>query len=263
MSLVELPNGSKLYVESRGLPTGRAVVFVGGLGADRRVWYPLLDVKPNELESKFRIILYDWAGSGLSPIVNAPPSIESHAKDLALLVEHLNLESPYIVGHSVGSFIGAKYAVGNQKSISKLVLIGSPLSPAPAEVRTAQKQMAAVIKQVQSLEPIVERSVHAVVGPSSTNALALAYARVLLRAQPLEEYAANLEEAAKFEEHIEVEKLEIPVLVINGSRDQMAGDGSALSQAIRGSKREVIADIGHSVPIEAPDAVAKHLLAFL
>ncbi|KAF9504014.1 hypothetical protein BS47DRAFT_1386320 [Hydnum rufescens UP504] len=227
MSLVELPNGSKLYVESRGLATAHAIVFVHSVGADRRMWDPLLDVKPNELNR-------NSGSSCLSPIVNIPLSVESHAQDLDLLIRHLNLESPSIVGHSLGSFVSAEYAVGDQGSISQLLLISSLLSPRAKPARAAQKKTVAKIREAQSVEPVVESSIQALVGQPSTNALALSYSCVLMLAQSPDGYASNLAASSDFDEHIEVEKLEIPVLVINGGRDFIAGDGSRLSQAIRG-----------------------------
>jgi 3-oxoadipate enol-lactonase len=57
----------------------------------------------------------------------------------------------------------------------------------------------------------------------------------------------------------------VPTLVLVGALDQVAPRpyAEAIARAIPGARLEVFDDVGHVIPIEAPEALVAHLEAFL
>src|SRR5687768_18114112 len=91
-------NGKELAVEIDG--NGPAVLLVHGLGGTSNFW----QVQTDALAERFRVIRPDSAGAGRSPVADAI-SAESHAEDLAALLDELGIESAAVVGHSFGTLV--------------------------------------------------------------------------------------------------------------------------------------------------------------
>jgi 3-oxoadipate enol-lactonase len=94
-------NGATLHYRHRPTAGRPTIVFVNSLGTDMRIW--------NEVERLFGdaygFVLYDKRGHGLSELGDAPHKIETHAADLASLLDHLGVESAIVCGLSIGGVI--------------------------------------------------------------------------------------------------------------------------------------------------------------
>ena len=123
--------GKKLYfeVQGKGEPT---LLFVHGLMASSAVWREQLSC----FAQRYRVVTFDLTGYGQSA---KPDSIAYTSDvwfdDLDVLIEHLNLHKPILIGWSMGGAIGIGYAVTRPKALSKLVLVDTtPLLVAPPDV---------------------------------------------------------------------------------------------------------------------------------
>ena len=76
---------------------GPSLVFLHGLGADRTRWAPFTD----RLRGGFRCTTVDLPGHGESPAEGCN-AVEA-AMAVQELIGHLGIESPTIVGHSLGA----------------------------------------------------------------------------------------------------------------------------------------------------------------
>lgn len=95
-------NDITLHFQEIGGPAGApAVVFVNSIGSDFRIWRDVVV----RLAGKFRIVLYDFRGHGLSDTGAAPYAVADHAADLAGLIDQLLIEKAIVVGLSVGGQI--------------------------------------------------------------------------------------------------------------------------------------------------------------
>ena len=98
-------NGTVLHYQLIGAPAGKPVmVFVNSLGTDFRIWRDVIV----RLAGDFAIVVYDKRGHGLSGLGSAPDAIETHAADLAGLLDHLNVRGAIVRGLSIGRLISLR-----------------------------------------------------------------------------------------------------------------------------------------------------------
>lgn len=103
MPTLPLPD-VELYYELGGAPTApETVVFVNGLTMSTLAW---AGVEPH-FADRYRTLRYDCRGQGASGKPPGPYTPETHAADLALLLDGLELERVHLVGHSNGGLVSA------------------------------------------------------------------------------------------------------------------------------------------------------------
>ena len=94
------------HVTVRGPTQAPVVLLAHGLGCDQRFWSKLAA----RLENRFRLILFDYVGSGNSQREAYCPSrygkLEGYRDDLLEVRRALDLSQIHLVGHSIGSMIG-------------------------------------------------------------------------------------------------------------------------------------------------------------
>jgi 3-oxoadipate enol-lactonase len=105
-------NGTRLFyvdVDKRKDKTsGIPLVFVHGAGSSHLIW--ALQIKA--FSTEHRIIALDLSGHGKSDDVKGDPSIEAtFARDLAVLISHLELDRFILVGHSMGGGVVMAYTL--------------------------------------------------------------------------------------------------------------------------------------------------------
>ena len=102
----------------------QTLVLAHGFGCDQTVWRFMVPL----LQSRYRLVLFDFVGSGGSDLSAYDPqrhaNLEGYAQDLAQICTALGLEAPVFVGHSASSMIGALASVGDPGLFSRLVMIG-------------------------------------------------------------------------------------------------------------------------------------------
>jgi len=108
-------NGINLYYESHG--TGRPLVLLhGGLGSGE-MFGPVVPA----LAEHHQVILPDLQGHGRTADIDRPLDLAVMADDIAALIDHLELESPDIVGYSLGGGVAVRTAVKYPEKIRRLV----------------------------------------------------------------------------------------------------------------------------------------------
>ena len=114
------------YTEYGKNTNNKHVLFVHGLGASSLAWRDI----PAALSNYFQTINVDLIGFGESDKpVEGDYTIKGFSKFIAnFLKEEIKIgenEKISIVGHSLGGYIAAQFAIENRKRIEKLVLIDS------------------------------------------------------------------------------------------------------------------------------------------
>ncbi|MDQ3963720.1 MAG: alpha/beta hydrolase [Actinomycetota bacterium] len=109
---------------------GPVLLAIHGITASHMQW-PYL---ARELQDEVRFVAPDLRGRGGSRDLPGPYGMKVHADDLIAVLDHLEVESAVVVGHSMGGFVGAIMAMHYPERVSSLVLIdgGFPLFDAPA-----------------------------------------------------------------------------------------------------------------------------------
>ena len=117
-------NDIVLHARMLGKAEGPVLAFSNSLGSDFRIWEDVAAL----LGERYRILLYDKRGHGLSAAPPGPYTIDDHVDDLIALLDHFNLEKAAIVGVSLGGMIAQRLAVRAPERVKALVLETGRLS---------------------------------------------------------------------------------------------------------------------------------------
>ncbi len=120
-------NGTKIhYVDtdrSMGKSRGLPLFFVHGAGSYHFTWALQLA----EFSTTNRCIAIDLSGHGKSDVINGEASInQGYAKEVAALIDHLDLQDFILIGHSMGGGVVMSYVLNSEFRCPKaLVLVDS------------------------------------------------------------------------------------------------------------------------------------------
>jgi 3-oxoadipate enol-lactonase len=239
-------------------PDRKTLVFVNSLGTDFRIWR---DVAA-QLNPTFNIILHDKRGHGLSTLGAAPHKIETHAKDVAALLDMLNVKSAIAVGLSIGGLIVQSLYHLRPDLVSKLVISNSAV-----KIGTEQSwgQRIATV-QKDGIENLADTVMKMWFSPEfhqrAPDKLSL-YRTMLARTHPAG-YLACCEALRDADFTTEAAKIDVPTLFIGGDND--GSTPSALvessSRMIPASRFELIAGAAHIPCVEKPKEYAQLLRSF-
>ena len=106
-----------------GVP-GHPFVFLHGLTFDHQMWAPVIAALPR----RRRALAIDLPGHGASPALD-DHHLETVVAAVHDAVSEAELESPVLVGHSLGALVATLYAV--EHPVAGVVNVDQPLSSAP------------------------------------------------------------------------------------------------------------------------------------
>lgn len=102
----------------------KVLVFAHGFGCDQYVWDEIAPF----FETKYRVVLFDYVGSGRSDKAayseERYSTLHGYKQDLLDLCDALQLENIVFIGHSVSSMIGALAAIERPDLMKNLIMIG-------------------------------------------------------------------------------------------------------------------------------------------
>ena len=109
------------FDEGKGEQT---LLLIHGFGEDNTIWKNQIDF----LSTYYRIIAPNIPGVNCKPLVlhhSQAPSISMYVEVLHDLMHHLHIEHYYIVGHSMGGYIGLSFADDYVNHLQGLMLLHS------------------------------------------------------------------------------------------------------------------------------------------
>jgi sigma-B regulation protein RsbQ len=100
------------------------LLFAHGFGCDQQMWRFITPA----FEDAYRIILFDYVGSGKSDLTAYDAAryatLDGYAQDVLEICAALDLHDVIFVGHSVSSMIGVLAANREPERFSKLIMVG-------------------------------------------------------------------------------------------------------------------------------------------
>lgn len=100
------------------------MLFAHGFGCDQNMWRFITP----DFQDSYRIILFDYVGSGKSDLSSYNPkrysTLQGYADDILDIVRALDLKDIIFVGHSVSSMIGVLAANEEPNRFERLIMIG-------------------------------------------------------------------------------------------------------------------------------------------
>jgi len=100
------------------------VIFAHGFGCDQNMWRFLTPA----FEKDFKIVLFDYVGSGKSDLTAFKPErygkLDGYARDVIEISDALALSDAIFIGHSVSGMIGSLAAIERPELFQSLIQIG-------------------------------------------------------------------------------------------------------------------------------------------
>ena len=260
-------DGEEIYWELvRDAEEGNAderpvVVLSHGAGGSHAVWYQQIP----QIGEKYRVVTWDSRGFGNSTNNTAQLAPENAARDLAAVLDELEISEAHLVGQSMGGWhISAFLTLFNQRvrSLTYADTVGGLWTD---DLRTAYEEFRAKGGLRGSRElPLVGGHLALWTGATERDvAHAFLYQALgSFHSPPLDRLSEVLEFTIH---HSDFDDLNIPVLFIGGEYDQIFPASMLRDSAnrISGAQFVQIPDAGHSPYFEQPAAWNLALLEFL
>lgn len=253
----------ELDVEEHG--SGFPFLLIQGLGWSK--WGSRAQI--SDYAERRRVLSFDNRGTGRSPKPPGPYSIEELADDAASVLDHLDLASADVYGHSMGGFIALTLALRRPELVRSLVLVGTGAGPGcepmPAETRETWFSVVGL-----PLEEAIRRTFPTGFSPGWIDEHPAEYdgwlAARLEPPTPPSCWRAQLDAATLWlEEGAPVEEIGVPALVIHGGEDRIVTVTNGRSLAARLPRAELVVLPGHGhVPmLEEPREFSRLACGFL
>jgi pimeloyl-ACP methyl ester carboxylesterase len=150
-------DGGSIHVVERG--SGRPLLLIHGITLQAGIWAPQL----HDLADRYRVLAMDVRGHGKSTAGSDGFGRKIAARDVATVIDHLDLRDAVIVGHSMGGMIlmefAADFASVLEESVAGLVFMDTAAyQVAPKLVLPIAKALGGRVKtRFESGRPVRQR----------------------------------------------------------------------------------------------------------
>jgi proline-specific peptidase len=239
------------------------------------------------LDEQLELVLLDPRGTGGSdrPADSRAYTIEDYANDVDELRSHLGLERIDLLGHSHGGIVAIEYAARHPERVERLILASTLARFAPEQVGAMEAGMAARRGEPWYADASAALEAEQAGDFATDEELAelafrefpfyfahygydeRAYVETLRGDKPNAETLRlfNQEIVETFDLRPQLERIQVPTLVITGEEDFITGPVCAdeIAAGIPGAEKIVLPGVGHFIFVEAPDAFREAVLSFL
>ncbi len=262
--------------------SGPAVVLLHGYPFDRSMWREQIDL----LSARgFRVVAPDLRGMGemsgkLQFVADAERETQRQAeanrtittmadmaRDVAALMEELNIDAAAICGLSMGGYVAFEFAHLFPTRVRALVLAGTR-APADNEQEKLVREQQAQRILAEGMKGIAAATVPKLLAPRTLAEKPDVVTRVremILRADPRGAAAAQRGMAVRRDYSRDLPGLDVPTLVIVGREDPIrpVADAEFMHRMIPNSRLEIIEDAAHMTNMEQPEVFNRAMLSFL
>lgn len=247
-----------LYYEMRG--QGEPLLLIHGLGSSSRDW----EYQVPFFARDYEVVVYDVRGHGQSDKPPGPYSVPLFTRDLAGLIEGLEIAPAHVVGISMGGMIGLELVVDRPDLVRSLVVVNS----VPDMTVRTWRQRFEVWQRLLVAPLLGMERVGEVLGQRLFPKVEQGELRELFTERWAENDPRAYREAVKaivgwtVDQHLA--SIACPVLVVSGDHDYSTVEFKAAYAArIPRGELVVIEDSGHGTPVDQPEAFNQAVAAFL
>ncbi|NIM94683.1 MAG: alpha/beta fold hydrolase [Anaerolineales bacterium] len=261
-------NDITLHYEVTG--DGHPLLLITGVGYGKWFWHKVVP----GLTEHFCIITFDNRGAEESDKPDGPYTVPMMAADTVGLLDALQIEEAYVMGHSLGGYIAQEMIVSRPELVDKLILASTnhgglkviPITPEAMEVLTNREgDPVELVKRgiaIACAPGFAERQ------PDVVQALMeYRFGNPVPPPQYQAQVAAGAGMATLTDEEVaeRMAKIKVPTLILFGEEDMVVPPGNAelMAEKIDGAKVKILSDVGHMFPVEDPDATVGAITEFL
>lgn len=255
-------DGVTIAYEDRG--QGTPLVLVHGHPFDRSMWRPQVELLTT---TGYRVITPDLRGYGASTVVTGRMPWESFARDIADLLDHLDVDRVIFGGLSMGGQIVMElYRLFPERAIALILADTSPL----AETREGRKARHDLAERLlrEGMGLYADEVLPKMVAPPNIEAMPAVAQHVLgmMRATSPQGAAAALRARAERPDYVSLlSDVVVPTLVVVGQDDEFTPveDAKLMARRVTGASLAVIDGAAHMPNLERPLEFNQRLQDFL
>jgi pimeloyl-ACP methyl ester carboxylesterase len=240
------------------------LVLVHGHPFDRTMWRPQVE---HFGATGVRVITPDLRGYGESTVVPGKTPLETFARDISALLDHLRIERIVLGGLSMGGQIVMEFHRLFPHRISGLLLADTS---AQAETSDGVRRRARMAERLvrEGMGPYADEVLPRMVAPANVRAMPAVARHVLgmMRATSPDGAAAALRGRAERPDYVAtLSRVAVPALVVVGDRDEFTpiSDARLMHERLPDSTLVVVEGAGHMPNLERPAAFNDALAALL
>lgn len=267
---IEATDGSELHVVEAG--SGRPLLFLHGVTLQWWVWNTMFHL----LSKDFRVIAWDMRGHGESTVGPDGMDLAAVAGDIGVVIDELELDSPVIIGHSMGGMALMEYCASQGEALPSivdgLVLVATSGDVLPDVVDSITSRLAGLV--VGGLSP--SRSGPSISGlglmrhhhlgtlvtrlafGTSPSGTAVEHVRQMGASMVRSVTVAAIDAISRHNTNAKLNNVMVPTAVVVGSRDLLTPPYHArqLMGSFSNATLHQLPGIGHQVMQEDPVALA-------
>ncbi len=244
---------------------GIPLVLLHGFPLDRTVWTSQV----RHLGGSARVIAPDLRGFGESTLNGGPggsrPTVDGYAKDVAGLLDFLDIPAAVIGGVSMGGFVAMAFHRGFPGRVLGLLLVDTRGGPDSPEARAARDALAAVARS-EGAPAVASAMLPKMLTPANRRAPMGTALAALMGSQSVEGIAGALEAIRdRADSGPSNARISVPTLVVCGAEDVLIPpeESRALREGIPGARLEMIPGAAHLPNYETPEAFNALVRGFL
>ena len=258
-------NGIQLFYKTYGDPKHPPLLLNAGLSGYHVDWWAQVPA----FQDDFYVVTFDNRSAGQSTDPGPGYMMADMADDVAGLLDHLQIESAYVFGISMGGMIVQNLAIRHPHKIRRLAL--GCTQTGGAYVHMPQPEVLTHLMDTSSTgDPRQDLLNGAWVlvadGYLEANLDVLDRWTKISANNPQTEagYMAQMQAIATHDVYDQLPQIEIPTLVLHGTEDRLilVENGRIIANAIPNAKLKLYPNTGHMFFWEASDAVNADLRAF-
>jgi 3-oxoadipate enol-lactonase len=248
--------------EAGGDPAASPLIFLHGIGGAARAWRGQIA----DFSNDYRAVAWDMPGYGGSAPL-ATVTIATLADALQNFLVAIGTSKPFIVGHSIGGMIVQEWLIRHPTAASAVVL--AQTSPAFGKAdgdwqKSFIEARLGPLSRGETMASLAPGLVAELVG-ENPDADGMAVARDCMATVPEASYRASMMALLGFDRRHALKDIEVPALVLSGSRDRNAPAPMMAKMAsyIPRATYVELEGAGHLVNLERPDAFNSAVKQFL
>lgn len=261
MAKSAIKTGINLAYDDSG--SGLAVVLLHGFPFNRSIW----SEQVSALQRDFRIITPDLRGHGESEVTAGTITMETMARDIAALLDQLQVSHTVLGGLSMGGYVALAFARLFPERLQALVLADTRAQGDTAEAKQNRAVQAEKALK-EGMKPIADGMLPKLFTPETFSNRAAVVQRVneMMLSTPPEGAAAALRGMAERQDHTTfLSHINVPTLILVGREDPITplADSQLMHEKIAGSRLEIIEKAAHVSNLEQPEKFNDGLSEFL
>jgi pimeloyl-ACP methyl ester carboxylesterase len=248
-----------LFVEQSG--AGTPLLLIHGLMVSGAMYQPVLPA----LVTHYRLIVPDLRGHGRSGALGGPYSVEQLARDLAQLLDDLQIDAAHVLGYSQGGAVAQQFAHDYPKRVRGLVLGCTYAYNMLSRRERLEGMLAPWFVRILGMRRVARLLFSGVGGGERLPPETARWLQEILAANDKTRMVAAVEAMKAFDSRPWLHQITCPTLVIAGAEDTAVplAHADMLAQGIPGAQLRVVDGAGHTLIWTHTDIFVQAVQAFL